>query len=436
MKRKFDEIAEELQAMIDRGEYTDRLPSEQELARQFNTASATVRKSLEILLKRGVIRKVPYVGTFIHREARKKVRIAWNPLSFAPEGDREIRRLTAGHFKDFDVEFNSFRDPADIPDCDLIRTVATAMLSFSDCVLPLPLEVVEKYHTREYFKEPFKAHQVNNFHYALPILFSPSLLLLDSRKIRDFGRSLGPYDLTWNIILELGEYARKNNYYLFSAQEVLNLLRCLIYSGTPNGLMTEIDVGKLKQKIHKTWPLFTGRVAPADEETLLDWSCRQGISRYSNPADYRILVNPVYHPGEIPWNLITGEFLLLSNRSKACAEAVQVMEYMLSPDIQEVIAKYRMGLPVLKSAAVDSLNSRCYRDDIFLNEVPNMLVNNASEQEFLLRLSTFSRAILNGKMTEEQFAGCLEYEIDMAHRKALDNNTNALNQQIMELAGV
>ncbi len=199
--------------------------------------------------------------------------------------------------------------------------------------------------------------------------------------------------------------------------------------------MIEIDIKKLKEKIHKTWPLFSDRIAGDGQPVLLKWICRQGIPLHPAPHERQITVNPTFHPGEIPWNLITGEFLMLSNQSKDCMEAIQVMEYMLSPDIQKIVAVHKMGLPVLKSAAIDSVNSRHYRDDIFLNEIPNMLVNNASEQEFLLRLSTFSRSILRGEMTEEQFTGYLEYEINMAHRKATDNS-NALNQQIIELAGV
>ncbi len=432
MKRKFSEIAEELQKMIDRGEYTDRLPSEQELAQQFNTASATIRKSLDILLARGIIRKVPYVGTFIQRESRKKVRLAWTRIQFCPEGDRDIREAVTNHFKDFDVEFVSDFSTSEIRDCDLIRSVATAALSFSESVLPLPLEFTAKYPNDDYFNEPFKAHQINNFHYAMPILFSPSLMILDCEKVAGFGRPIGPYDLTWDTVMELARYARENNIPLFGEREIVNLCRCLVYSDTPNGILTEIDVKKLKQKIHKFWPLLSEPIASLEERKLLTWSCRQSLPEQFRRRKYQMLVNPVFHAGEKSRNLITGEFLLISNRTKMFPEAVAVMEYMLGPEVQRLIARHKMGLPVLKSAAVDSINSRYYRDDIFLNETPNMLVNNASEQEFLLRLDAFSKSILNGEMTEEQFISYLEYEIDMAHRKAAENN----NDIFMELAGV
>ncbi len=437
MKRKFNEIAEELQGMIDRGEYVDRLPSEQELAQIFDTATVTVRRALDVLLARGIIRKVPYVGTFVHRENRKKVRIAWRSNAFWAKENHEIQEAVKNHFKDFAVEFDPECDSSDVMDYDLIRSVATSTISFSDYVLPLPLEVVEKYQSEEYFQEPFKAHRINNFQYAMPILFSPSVFLLDRKKLEGFGRDIGPYDLTWDLLLELSEYARKNNFRLCALHEAGNLIRSMIFSDTENGGLNEIDVKKLRDKIHSAWPVLTDSSLKDDNrEPLMTWSCRQGLLRLNMLENYLIVACPVFHQGEKPWNLITGEFLLLSNRSKVQPEAIQVMEYMLSADIQRIIGRSKTGLPILKAAAVDSINSRHYRDDIFLNEIPNMLVNNTSEQEFLLRLSSFLHSIFSGEMTEEQFGKCLEYEINMAHRKAASNNNNIWPQQVMELAGI
>ncbi len=438
MKRKFDEIAEELQHMIDRGEYTDRLPSEQELAQRFDTATATVRKALDILLTRGIIKKVPYVGTFVHREERKKVRVAWNEEHFLASITQEIQNTVKDHFRDFDVEFVSgFESSDDGFDCDLVRSVATIGIPFSDYVLPLPLEVVAKYQGEEYFREPFEAHRINNFHYALPIFFSPSVFLLDRKKLEGFGKPIDPYNLTWDLLLELHEYARQNNIRLCGKREVSNLLRCMIFSDTANGSLSEVDPKKLRKRLHQAWSLLLANHTRGPlQEQLLIWSCRQGLADLNEPGNYQIITYPFFQQNEKTWNLITGEFLMLSNRTQAPNEAIQVMEYMLGPEIQRIIGKGKIGLPVLKSAAVDSINSRRYRDDIFLNEIPNMLVNNTCEQEFLLRLGSFTQSIFDGEMSEEQFGNYLEYEINMAHRKASGYHKNILDQQIMELAGL
>ncbi|MPN21289.1 hypothetical protein SDC9_168668 [bioreactor metagenome] len=72
---------------------------------------------------------------------------------------------------------------------------------------------------------------------------------------------------------------------------------------------------------------------------------------------------------------------------------------------------------MLKSAALDSIDSRNYRDDLFLNESRNLLTNNAAEQEFLLRLNSLAGSIHNREMSREQFLNYLEYEISIARRK-------------------
>ena len=138
-------------------------------------------------------------------------------------------------------------------------------------------DVIEKYRGDNYFSKPFQAHQLNSFHYAMPILFSPSILLLNLELSADFGRDLGPYDLTWDTLAELAEYARKKGIPLCGDREILNLFRCLIYADTPNDTLTEIDVKKLKQRIHKAWPVLTERTSGTTGKHLLIWSCRQAI---------------------------------------------------------------------------------------------------------------------------------------------------------------
>ena len=91
MDSKFQQIAERLQCDIANGVYQDRLPSEQYLAEMFHTTTITVRKALDILLQRGEIRKVPNIGTFVHREERKTIRIAWpKTVVFSDELSRAI----------------------------------------------------------------------------------------------------------------------------------------------------------------------------------------------------------------------------------------------------------------------------------------------------------------------------------------------------------
>ncbi|QTA37689.1 GntR family transcriptional regulator [Thermosipho ferrireducens] len=73
-------IANYLENMILKGKYSpgDKIPSENELAEQFQTTRTTVRKALSELEKKGIITKVSGIGTFvteINIVSRKKIGI-------------------------------------------------------------------------------------------------------------------------------------------------------------------------------------------------------------------------------------------------------------------------------------------------------------------------------------------------------------------------
>lgn len=62
-----EQIAEQLRQAIKSGEYTDRLPSVNELADMFSVAPGTAQRALNILKAEGLTVGRPGVGTFIRR---------------------------------------------------------------------------------------------------------------------------------------------------------------------------------------------------------------------------------------------------------------------------------------------------------------------------------------------------------------------------------
>lgn len=422
MKNKFQEIAERLQQKIEQGEYTSRLPSEQEMAQMFDTTTITVRKALDLLLEQGFIRKVPYVGTFVQERERKRIRIAWPIGPFPAEADRKIQAKVQEHFRDFDIEFFAPDSSTAAADFDLLRIVGTTEISYSTCAAPLPMELIRNYQTPEYFQEPFNTHRINSFYHAIPILFSPAMLLLDLSRLEEFLPNPDAYALDWTMLPKLGEYARRQKLKLWSITTAAGILRCLIFlSGGRSGKLERIDRKRLHENMEKIWPLLSPELCAEQddgEECLIGWTCRQIIFGCPDHNRYQLTAYPAEQPGTEPLAMVTGEFLLCSGHSRYQPEALRVMEYFLSPEIQQMIGESKIGLPVLKSAALDSVDSRSYRDDLFLNESRNMLTNNAAEQEFLLRLNSFAKSIYHGEMPREQFLNYLEYEISIARRKS------------------
>lgn len=421
MKNKFEKIAGQLQWKIEQGEYSSRLPSEQELALMFQSTTITIRKALDLLVERGYIRKVPYVGTFLQERKRKGIRIAWPVGPFPEETNRNIQERVKAHFRELDITFFVPAPGHPAADYDLLRVVGTTEISYSTCAMPLPAELIRKYRTPEYFQDPFDTHRINNFHYAVPILFSPAMLLLDLSQWDDSLPAPDAYVLDWKMLPGLGEYARRRGVKLWNIATAAGILRCLIFlCGARSGKLERIDRSRLDENMEKIWPLLSPEFCAGNgkqEECLIRWTCRQIIFGCPDHKRYLLAAYPSEQPGTEPLSMITGEFLLCSGNSKHQAEALQVAEYFLSPEIQHLIGESKIGLPVLKSAALDSIDSRNYRDDLFLNESRNLLTNNAAEQEFLLRLNSLAGSIHNREMSREQFLNYLEYEISIARRK-------------------
>jgi GntR family transcriptional regulator len=66
------QLANDLVARIERGEFPlgSRLPSEAEMAQQYGTAKMTVRRALEILRERGMIKTLHGRGSVVVAPAR------------------------------------------------------------------------------------------------------------------------------------------------------------------------------------------------------------------------------------------------------------------------------------------------------------------------------------------------------------------------------
>jgi DNA-binding GntR family transcriptional regulator len=64
-KLAYDQVADDLTRRIMSGEFTERIPSERFLADEYETSSKTVRKAVEILRERGIVRTAGTRGTFV-----------------------------------------------------------------------------------------------------------------------------------------------------------------------------------------------------------------------------------------------------------------------------------------------------------------------------------------------------------------------------------
>lgn len=427
MGTKYEEIAARVRRDIEEETHTDRLPSERKLAEQFKTTQVTVRKALDILVGEGLLRKEPPLGTFIERIERPRLNVSLLTPMYGPELTRKIGESFARAFPKVDLELrDATNDPRDGNEMDLLRAGNLSTVDYQDFAVPFPQEVIKRFDENSYFQIAFDIHRVNGAGYGMPLLFSPIALMGKRERLAESGISLDPYNFTIDDLLTLRDVAAKTNAPLWHCYVAYMAVRALVFSaGDDTNRLESVDLDALKASLRKFWPTLepgatiVNKNTSDDHSALLKWCCRQSIRALGEDDDVALLALPKEIRRKTP---LAGEFLLLNHRCRHPETAAEVAAHFLSPEIQRMFGEERIGIPVLKSAAIDSLRSDSLRDDLFFNEVRNIFPNNGVEREFLERLRTFVYDAAEGKMDFDGFVQCLEYEIGMAKKRRTTSN--------------
>lgn len=441
LKTKTEIIADKLQAEIARGRLSDKLPSEQEIARIYSTTSVTAGKALNLLRRKNLIVRVPRLGSFVNREHNKPLKIYWGKSVFSESMNSEIKTVLKRKFPNRDIEMDSssYRQNPFEAGYDIVRNVATFNVSYSKYVEPLPSGLKEKYlHGETYFKNAFNIHRDNSIHYSLPILFSPIVLLYNRELLNRFMKIEAPYDFKIEDMLELKNKIKKQRgIYLFERYFEDAQLRYFVFSGEDNeGSVSRINLDGLKKRLRIFWELFEDMLMSGknhdfmDGNVLFKYSCRQGLELYKDaPFKWDILPMPSLQEKAVP---VTGEFLMVSNKTADKEAAFEIAETFLSPEIQKIIAKNKCGLPVMKSLIPDTLDTRHYRDDIFVSEIPSLLLNNAMEQDFNLMLFSLYFGLIEKKYDFETFLEQMEKAIYM-RREFVETERKIEKKNLLEV---
>ncbi len=421
MKSKYDIIATRLREDIEKGVYTDKLPSERHLAEIFKTTTVTIRRAQDILIEAGLLRKIQPLGTFVVPRHRPKIKISLlNPMFF-PEAVKEINKSFIKAFPEVDVDLQQVVfDPAKLDEFDLVRVAGVSPLPYPDFAMPFPENLIEKFRNGQYFQQAFDVHRVGDCNYGIPLLVSPVLMAINLDYVKTRKVLLNPYAIDIELLLELAATAKRKKVFLWDITTVHYLLRSLVFSsGDKSNLLCNVKPGRLRSLMKKFWPLLSTDLVSSDRESfkngqaIMSFTCRQGMYEY-DLAKTALLAWPVELSDKIN---LAGEFLFLNNRCPVPDTAMKVAVHFISSEIQNIIGKYHLGLPVLKSAAVDSIDSHLYRDDLFFNEIKNVYINDTSAYDFNHRLRYFAGDIVNGSLKLDAFMKHLEYEIGMIKKR-------------------
>jgi len=219
--------------------------------------------------------------------------------------------------------------------------------------------------------EQFQSHDGKL--YALPLMFSPWVFCCDEELIRECGCSLPGADWTWDDFLTL-LYALRGK---LPSQQVLasskDPTRWLIYLTHLGGKIFECRNGKYKavldapetlsalQKVQELYNILP-RSEQCAERCALRLCTRQDILSYSLKG--KLLPLPHVSGGK-NFSLMAGDLLCIRRTVNNFDTVRKIIRSIYSPEFQQEVGRRRYGIPIRKSAAMQSFVENDPQDQTF-----------------------------------------------------------------------
>jgi DNA-binding transcriptional regulator YhcF (GntR family) len=377
---KSENIERDILESIYSGRYADKLPSEKDLAKAYNTTPVTMAKILNRLKDKKVVNRIGGKGTFVNSKAlQRKVKMH---LGFVPEMLSEIKLELERQFPQITFEFQDRKERsldklAD--EMDIVFMTSYFPDFYGKYFAPLPEDLLEDALNEEkYYSEFFLPHSHEHLFYGVPYCASPCLLGVNKDllgKYFDAGSCLSLDEL-----FELNEKLKEEDVALFDVRFLTKgMVLDLIFSRIQEG---ELDRRNLKnvpseaviKGVNLLKELFEDSIKKRKEfnkgGAVFSKVCRQSLmSRFSNLDFSWDIMTASF--GDLRLSVIASESLLVSAKASNQERLFEICRAFLSPGIQNIICKYKYGIPVLKSAALKSMDSNRFRDDFFFNEINN-----------------------------------------------------------------
>jgi len=399
---KSEAIAAEIVKLINSSSVADKLPSEVEFARMFKTTPVTTAKALNLLKDRGVITRIPGRGSFVNRDVASPVRVLLaDPVIWQAGIVDEIRAILKVRFPHREIILEAHPPTAGVwppyKGYDIFSSTATFPCSYQQHVSPLPIGILGKYLDGDYFECAFEVQRDHNLLYGLPFFISPMTLVYNKDLLRKIGMDTVPHDYTLDDFMRLLELAVRAGMAAVEKYFALSIVRYLVFSSA--GGEGDLDLLELRQRLQSLRQIRKksddgGKSFEAGEILFTGCTRQRLIQLKAVDFAWDVLPLPDILGKRIP---MAGCFLMVSSETPDRALAEEIVEAFLSRDIQWLVARERIGLPVLKSLVPETLNMRCWSDNIFLEELSCCLTDNASNQRQILRLTEAMRHYIEGK---------------------------------------
>lgn len=379
MRNKYEIIAGKILEDVKSGKYSGKLPSEMSFARIYGTTNITAGRALNHLRDESVVVREKGKGTFVNPDFLKgeEVTYRFHRKDIYQDVLRALNDLLPN------VKWKKAQGETKVEslrDSDISVQVTNFPAPYEKFFTPLPRGFVEeRERERRYYRQPFEIHRGDSLYYGIPVIFSPFALVYNKKLLRDLGERDLPTTLRHEDMRRFeSRLQEKNDQFLivsdaFKHSTVMShIFPSASAEGERNAVPARTTPVAISKGLKKMDALFRRGIEAGanftDGNVLFSYACRQRASTLSDKQlDFPWDVCPL--PSDVGgFRTVASESVMISATAARPDFITDVAKRFLSEEVQSVFAREQYGIPVLKSAAIDSLQDVGYRDDIFLTE--------------------------------------------------------------------
>jgi ABC-type glycerol-3-phosphate transport system substrate-binding protein len=287
--------------------------------------------------------------------------------------------------------------------------------SFDKLCRPLPLSyVTNKIKDGNINGEAFNMNRNSMHYYGVPVLYSPVLVVYNKSLFRKLELPLPEKPLQLKDVYRIKNHLKAfPGIYPFavSASSFSPAMNCIFAAMGKGRTLGKITLDELKKCLGICEDLYRGGIDNHADfmngNVLFTYMCRHPMEQYfgKRKVSFEWDMLPVFYNNNRVCTVGAESCFISASSLQEDGILLPIMDYLISPEIQNHIASKRFCIPVLKSSAIDSISECTYRDDYFFSECRNIVYeNNLFEKDSLWIFFSFINDYFAGRRSFQQFA--------------------------------
>jgi len=356
-----------------------RLPTEVDLAAEYNVNRMVVQRAMKQLCKEGYLYRRPKLGTFISRKKRETLQIAYYELDSHPYSMKKIFSLFEKSHPNISIEGTELSASEEysrniarlISDnkVDIIKVSESLFKNFDASNLFYSLNSYVKQRKNNTYIEPWNAFKSANTHYGFPIAFSPVVMVYNKNMFDKAGISYPENEWNWDDFLDKAKKLTGSNQYGFLFSSSLNRWPAFILQNGGRLLKDDeksfnLPSSESQEAINFIQNLmYKWKVAPvfgdsSDKTSFLFLRGKiammmesyYGFSILNKAKDFSWDIGPLPEK-KCKATLLLADGFAVSKRTTNFNLALEFLEFIQSQTVQKYIRSGKTLVPVNKSIA-------------------------------------------------------------------------------------